>query len=163
MHNGPVKGSECPVKGAECPVKGAEYPAKGDLRKMMVQNPVPTIAPGTVDPATMGDGEPTKQARAVLETLNASLASNDAEKLESCFYPGQAYWKDLLALTYHTRTFSTSSAIAAALLETVKLRELVGGFELQGEAQFIPALPVLVRPLPASLYRLYYSYCLCTF
>jgi hypothetical protein len=139
-------------------VNTVEYPAKGDLRTMMSQNPVPTITPGTVDPASMGDGEPTKQARAVLQTLNVALVSNDAQTLESCFYPGQAYWKDLLALTYHTRTFSTPGVIAASLLETASLRELPGGFELQGAALFIPATPVLVRSILASLYPLHLLY-----
>ncbi|KAL2018126.1 hypothetical protein VTK56DRAFT_1256 [Thermocarpiscus australiensis] len=120
-----------------------EYPVKGDLRKMMSQNPIPTITPGTVDPASMGDEEPTKQARAVLQTLNVSLATNDAQTLESCFYPGQAYWKDLLALTYYIRTFSTPGVIAASLLETASLRQLTAGFELEGAALFIPATPVL--------------------
>lgn len=132
--------------------KSVEYPVKGDLRKMMSWNPIPTIIPGTVDPASMGDGEPTKEARAVLQTLNAALVANDAQKLEGCFYPGQAYWKDLLALTYHTRTFSTPGVIAASLMETASLRELKEGFELQGDALFIPATPVLVRPILASLY-----------
>ncbi|KAL2178463.1 uncharacterized protein P884DRAFT_198332 [Thermothelomyces heterothallicus CBS 202.75] len=110
---------------------------------MMSQNPIPTITPGTIDPASMGDEEPTKQARAVLQTLNVSLATNDAQTLESCFYPGQAYWKDLLALTYHTRTFSTPGVIAASLLETASLRQLTAGFELEGAALFVPATPVL--------------------
>lgn len=126
--------------------KSVQHPGKGDLRKMMLQNPVPTITPGIVDPASMGDEEPTNQARAVLQTLNVALVTNDAQTFEGCFYPGQAYWKDLLALTYHIRTFSTPGVIAASLLETAGLRELTGGFELEGAALFISATPVLVRP-----------------
>jgi hypothetical protein len=125
---------------------------KGDLRKMMSQNPIPTIAPGTVNPASMSNGEPTRQANSVLAKLNAAISSKDAEKLEGCFYPDQAYWKDLLAMTYHTRTFSTPGTIAASFLETANLRELVGEFRQQGEAVFIPATPVLVRALPPLLH-----------
>lgn len=134
--------------------ESVEDPGKGDLRKMMSQNPLPTITPGTVDPASMGEGAPTKQALAVLQILNAALVSRDVQTLEGCFYPGQAYWKDLLALTYHTRTFSTPSVIAASLLETASLRKIEGGFELEGDAVFIPATPVLVRPMSTFLCRL---------
>ena len=125
--------------------KGSEYPPKADLRKSMSQNPLPSIAPGIVDPVSMAGDEPSKQACSTLNTLNLALASEDAEALASCFYADQAYWKDLLALTYHTRTFSTSNVIAASLLETKALRGLVGGFEIEGDAVFIPATPVLVR------------------
>ncbi|KAB5545495.1 hypothetical protein GE09DRAFT_967951 [Coniochaeta sp. 2T2.1] len=110
---------------------------------MMSENPVPTSAPGTVNPASMGKGEPTTQAPAVLNDVNAALARKDANRLESLFYPEQAYWKDLLSMTYHTRTFSTPGVIAAGFLETARLRQLVGGFELEGDAVFIPATPVL--------------------
>ena len=139
MHLDP--GAEAAFNGH---VEGVEHPAKGDLRKMMSENPVPTIAPGTVDPATMEKGEPTKQALDVLSCLNTAIANNDSGRLESLFYPGQAYWKDLLSLTCHTRTFSTPSVIAEALLETARLRHLIDGFELDGDALFIPATPVLV-------------------
>ncbi|KAB5531374.1 hypothetical protein GE09DRAFT_973608 [Coniochaeta sp. 2T2.1] len=110
---------------------------------MMSENPVPTIAPGTVDPASMTKGEPTIQALAVLKNFNAAVARKDANRLESLFYPEQAYWQDLLSMTYHTRTFPTPGVISAGLLETAGLRQLVGGFELEGDAVFIPATPVL--------------------
>ena len=125
--------------------KGSEYPQKADLRKLMSQNPLPFVAPGTIDPASMVGDEPSKQARNTLNQLNVALANNDSATLESCFYSGQAYWKDLLAFTYHTRTFATSNVIAASLLETKVLRGLVGGFDVDGDAVFIPATPVLVR------------------
>lgn len=124
-----------------------QSPPEADLRKMMSQHPLPVIPPGTVDPASMGGDEPTKQALAVLEELNTALAANDTKLLESCFYADQAYWKDQLALTYHMRTFASRDVIVASLLETKKLRKLTEAFELKGTAHFIPVTPVLVRNL----------------
>lgn len=122
-----------------------ETPPAADLRKMMSQHPLPVIPPGTVDPASMGGEEPTKQALTVLKTLNAALAADDVKLLESCFFAEQAYWKDQLALTYHMRTFAGRDVIAASLLETKKLRKVTGELELKGTANFIPVSPVLVR------------------
>lgn len=121
-----------------------EYPPRADLRKMMAQQSVPVIAPGTVDLASMAGEEPTTLALAVLSTFNAALAADDAKALESCFLADQAYWKDQLALTYHLRTFTTPRVIAAGLLETKKLRGVTGEVKLEGSAQFIPATPALV-------------------
>ena len=111
---------------------------------MMDEQPIPSIAPGTLDPDSMAGDEPTKQARSVLNRLSAALAAGNAEMLESCFFPSQAYWKDQLALTYHLRTFSTPRIIAASLLETKALREATGEIAVDGEAQFIPATQTLV-------------------
>ena len=112
---------------------------------MMAENPVPSIAPGTVDPDSMAGDEPTKQARAVLDRLSAALAADNVEMLEGCFFPTQAYWKDQLALTYHLRTFSTPGIIAASFLETKASRGVTGEIAVEGEAQFVPATPTLVR------------------
>ncbi|OJJ70339.1 hypothetical protein ASPBRDRAFT_197053 [Aspergillus brasiliensis CBS 101740] len=120
-----------------------EYPRRGDLRRMMNQHPVPTLPPGLIDPASMAGDEATTQARAVLDTLNTALGTGDVKTLEDCFYPDQAYWKDQLAFTWHLRTFSTPSTIAASLLETAKLRNVSGGVEIDGGAVFLPATPVL--------------------
>lgn len=118
---------------------------------MQERQPLPFIAPGTVDLASMSGNEPTKQALDLLSTINTALSTDDADKLAGCFYDGQAYWKDQLALTYHLRTFSSPGVIAAGLLETKKLRGLTGEFKLSGAAQFIPATPVLVRRRPISI------------
>lgn len=121
-----------------------ESPPKVDLRKMMDEHPVPSISPGTLDPASMAGDEPTKQACSVLDRLNAALAADNAEMLDSCFFPGQAYWKDQLALTYHLRTFATPGVIAASLLETTALRKVTGEITVDGKAQFSQDLPTLV-------------------
>jgi hypothetical protein len=68
----------------------AEYPTKADLRKD-VSKPLPMIAPGTVDPDSMVGDAAATQAMTVLNAFNAAVASNDAEKLASCFYDEQAY------------------------------------------------------------------------
>ncbi|KAH9226022.1 hypothetical protein K456DRAFT_1934595 [Colletotrichum gloeosporioides 23] len=120
-----------------------EYPPLGDLRNMMAQNPVPVIAPGTVQEGSMGGEEPTKQAQFTLNAFNAALETRDAARLTECFFPNQAFWKDQLALTYHLRSFSTPSGVAAGLLETTQLRGVVGALSISGSAQFIPATPVL--------------------
>lgn len=123
--------------------RALEYPQPADLRTLFSQNPVPIIPLGTVDPDSMSGVVPTDHALAVLKTLNEALASGDAEMLQSCFFPEQAYLKDQLALTWHLRTFTTPAIISATLLETKKLRDIEGGLELSGKAHFIPATPVL--------------------
>ncbi|PWY75074.1 FAD/NAD(P)-binding domain-containing protein [Aspergillus heteromorphus CBS 117.55] len=120
-----------------------EYPPKADLRKMIAQNPLPAIAPGLIDPDSMGENHlPTEQVNVALDRLNAALVANDATALERCFFAPQAYWKDQLALTYHLRTFSEAGVIAAALLRTKALRG-VADIAIDGVAQFIPAAPSL--------------------
>ena len=51
---------------------------------------------------------------------------------------------EMLALTYHLRTFKTPGVIAASLLETNRLRTIKGNIQVDGGAMFIPATPVLV-------------------
>jgi hypothetical protein len=111
---------------------------------MMARHPLPVVPhEGVPEEATTGNG-PTNQALAVLRTLSAALASDDANALENCFLPDQAYWKDALALTWHLRTFTSPGVIAASLLQTKRLRGLGGEIKLDGDVQFIPATPVLV-------------------
>jgi hypothetical protein len=94
----------------------------------------------------------TAYARGVLNRLNAALAASDAEAFESCFYADQAYWKDQLALTWRLRTFRCPGTIAASFLKTARLRDLSSGIAIDGEAVFLPATPVLVRPEPPVAY-----------
>ncbi|GAA92592.1 monooxygenase [Aspergillus luchuensis IFO 4308] len=120
-----------------------EYPQRADLRRMMNQNPLPTLPLDLIDPSSMVGDEGTIQARGVLDSLNNALATGDIKALEGCFYADQAYWKDQLALTWHLRTFSAPRTIAASLLETANLRNVFGGVEVDGAAVFLPATPVL--------------------
>jgi hypothetical protein len=111
---------------------------------MMKAHPLPVIAEGTVDPTIMSGDEATRQALVVLGSLNEAVAAADADALEGCFFPGQAYWKDSLALTWHLRTFSSPGVITASLLQTKKLRGVQEEIKLEGTAQFVPATPALV-------------------
>ncbi|KAJ0422217.1 monooxygenase [Aspergillus carlsbadensis] len=121
-----------------------ENPARADLRKMMDQNPLPTLPLNLVDPSSMAGDEATTQARSILDRLNTALVTGDANALQDCFYTEQSYWKDQLALTWHLRTFSGAPTIAAGLIETARLRKVEGkGIEVDGAAVFLPATPVL--------------------
>lgn len=122
-----------------------EFPPRAELRQMVAQAPLPVIAPGTLDSVSTDGPEIQKAALAVLCEVNAALAADDFEKLKACFFPGQAYWKDQLALTWHLRTFATPAVVAAALLETKELRGLAEGIKLEGTPHFVPATPFLVR------------------
>lgn len=121
-----------------------EYPPKAELRKMMAEQPLPSIPARIIDSDYMTSEECTKQARDIFGCLNTALDSVDPSMLESCFFPTQAYWKDELALTYHLRTFTTPGAIAASLLETKALRHIADGFCLDGEAHLVSATSTLV-------------------
>jgi hypothetical protein len=79
------------------------YPPAADLRTE-VSKPLPQIAPGTIDPSSVLGDAAAAHSKTVLETFNAALFSNDAEKLSGCFYAEQAYWRDIVALTSHLRT-----------------------------------------------------------
>lgn len=120
-----------------------ETPTRGDLKTLMKQHPLPSLEAGLVDPASMAGDAALTAAQAVLEKLNTAIAIDDAEAVAACFYQPQAWWKDCLALTYHLRTFNSPRTVAAALLETSKLRGL-GAFTTDGSPMFIPATPFLV-------------------
>jgi hypothetical protein len=109
---------------------------------------LPIVAPGTVDPASMtGADNVASQASAVLDALNAALAADDAEKLASCFYQEQAFWRDIVALTSHLRTFAMPSVIAAAFLRMRALRRIEDKIELAGDPHFSVMSPVMVSQL----------------
>lgn len=132
-----------PALVSEAIQPGVEYPEKVDLRKD-VYKPLPKVAPGTVDPAAMDGGAPGTAAQAVLDALNAALASNDTKQVADCFYPEQAYWRDIVALTSHLRTFSQPQVVAAALLGTKSLRGIEGGLEMSGDPHFAVMSPFMV-------------------
>lgn len=123
---------------------GTEFPPRGNLRKMMEEQPLPGLTPGLIDPNSMSGDEPTRQAQAILDQFNAAVASNDANALQECFYPDQAYWKDSLALTYHLRTFKSPDVISASFIETKVQRGIPVGLEIDGGAIFLSVTPILV-------------------
>lgn len=111
---------------------GIEYPPKADLRRD-VYRPLPKIPPGTVNPANVAGDVPLARAQAVVNALNAALSSNNADDLADCFYPDQAFWRDIVALTSHLRTLIQPKAIAGALLQLNSLRVIEGAIEISGE------------------------------
>ncbi|KAK1658747.1 hypothetical protein BDP55DRAFT_564527 [Colletotrichum godetiae] len=121
---------------------GDEYPLKADIRKMMAETPLPVIAEGTIDRASMERDTPTKIASGLIERFTSALKASNVAALEDCFFAEQAYWKDQLALTYHLRTIQQAGVIASSLIETNSLR---GSEEirLEGVASFAPITPSL--------------------
>ena len=59
---------------------------QNNLRQMLVDNPLPAIAPDVVPNAPSAD-EATLLAVAALGELNAALASKDVKAVEACFFP----------------------------------------------------------------------------
>jgi hypothetical protein len=126
-----------------------DHPPAGDLRKMMKEQPLPVIPQDVLELAAKHSADTAAHAEAVLETLSIALAIGLAEIVEDCFYKPQAYWKDMLALTWHFRTFTSAGVITAALLEMKNLRGLEGNIKIDGDVRFSPANPTLVRPEPS--------------
>ncbi|KAK3897232.1 putative indole-3-pyruvate monooxygenase YUCCA4 [Staphylotrichum tortipilum] len=110
---------------------------------MMKEHPLPVVPKDLINFDPGNSEEATARAQAVLDKLNTALAANDVKALEQCFHKPQAYWKDLLALTWHLRTFTGASTIAASLLELKTLRGLEGLVMMDGEARFSPPTPTL--------------------
>lgn len=137
------------MQGTNGTASKGEWPPKAELHQLVARAPLPVIATGTVDPASISSTEALEATTVVLKELNAALEAEDVDKLKTCFFPAQAYWRDQLALTYHLRTFAGPDVITASLLETKKLRGLTDSIQLEGTPQFIPATPVLVsRGIP---------------
>ena len=61
-----------------------------------------------------------------LHSLTEALGADELGKVKSCFLTSQSYWRDLLSLTYHIRTFNDAGVIAPALVTLAKKRGLVG-------------------------------------
>ncbi|KAK6007430.1 hypothetical protein QM012_004244 [Aureobasidium pullulans] len=123
--------------------KSATQDAQPNLRSLMAEHALPDVHSAAADLTCMSGSEATSVARTALERFNAALNVDSTDELEKCFFPEQAFWKDQLALTWHLRTFISPARIAKNLLETKKLRELAGNFEITGEAKFIQAGPHL--------------------
>jgi hypothetical protein len=125
-----------------------EYLEKVELRKTLVQYPLPSISPELLGSFSVTGDDLVKQALAVVHALNKALVTEDVQSLEQCFFPAQSYWKDQFALTYHMRTFRSAGAVAANLVATKKLRGIPEGFKLEGVPMVIPVSPSLVSEPP---------------
>lgn len=115
---------------------GHGVPSKGRSAQDFYR-PLPKIAPRTVDPAAVTDDEPTTYTQAVLNALNAALASSDAEKVAGCFCSEQAFWRDIVAFTSHLRTFIQPDIVAAPLLQMKSLRGIEGEIKISGHPHFV--------------------------
>jgi hypothetical protein len=121
----------------------ADFPPAANLRAELAKHPLPTI-PADINVDALSGEQRTSIAEGVLENLNHALSSSNADALARCFFPDQAYWKDVLALTWHLRTFSGARTVAAALAKLTALRKIEGGVKLEGEPMWIRVSPVLV-------------------
>ncbi|KAI8714868.1 hypothetical protein NCS52_01207700 [Fusarium sp. LHS14.1] len=119
-----------------------EHPPPASLRQMMKEQPVPVLDEQTVGLVSLPGESAAEQALIVLDAFKAAVAAEDANALQSLFFAEQAYWKDILALTCHLRTFFTPKVIVANFLQTKKLRGVNSEWKLEG-ATFIPATPAL--------------------
>ncbi|RSL52688.1 hypothetical protein CEP54_010767 [Fusarium duplospermum] len=119
-----------------------EHPPAASLRQLMDQRPVPVLDQEIVALVSLPGDSATEQALAVLNAFKAAVAAEDPNALQSLFFAEQAYWKDILALTCHLRTFFTPEVIVTNFLQTKKLRGVTTEWKLEG-ATFIPATPAL--------------------
>lgn len=122
-----------------------EWPPRASLHKD-VYRPFPRLPPN-LPPASETDAP--ALLRDALANLAGALggggAGGDAARVAACFLRGQAYWRDLLALTWHIRTLRDAPAIAPALLELAGRRGCAAaGFVLDEDsvhdAEVSPAL-----------------------
>lgn len=102
----------------------SDYPPAVSLAKD-VYRPFPAI-PANLPPSSDLDA-PALITKA-LTSLTDALTSKNVEQVKSCFHPTQAYWRDLLAFTWHLRTFNDAPSIAPALLELTQQRAWSGSF-----------------------------------
>lgn len=112
-----------------------EYPPAASLAAD-IYRPFPRLpanVPAEVDPAAL-----------VTAALQSLARAGDAEQAETRFLRSQAYWRDLLALTWHLRTLNDAPAIAPALVELRRRRGWDGRFELdEGSARDVAVGPAL--------------------
>lgn len=97
-----------------------EYPPKASLAKD-VYRPFPTL-PSSFSPETPNVEDPVTLVTESLSGLSAALASGDVSQVQACFLTAQAYWRDVVAFTWHLRTFFDGPAIAPALVQLAKAR-----------------------------------------
>ncbi|PSR84239.1 hypothetical protein BD289DRAFT_368848, partial [Coniella lustricola] len=103
--------------------------------------PLPTLPDGLSDPAAIDAAAIVQDA---LNTLSAGLQANDVAQIASSFLTSQAYWRDLLALTWHLRTFNDASTIVPSLLQLQRERGWSGAVTLDHPtAQHITVSPHL--------------------
>lgn len=117
-----------------------EYPPRANLTKD-VYRPFPELPDKLPPPEELN--APALVAKS-LRSLTDALGAEDVKKVKSCFLTSQAYWRDLLSLTYHFRTFNDAGVITPAMMMLTRKRGLLGGFELiPGSVQDVVVSPAL--------------------
>jgi hypothetical protein len=107
-----------------------------------VSRPLPCIAPGITSALT--DNEMFKAANVAVDTFNSAVFKRDLKELARCFYADQSYWRDMVALTSHIRTFRSPSVIAESFLETKAMRDCE-------KLEFVTAKFVSISPTLVSI------------
>ncbi|KAJ5730941.1 uncharacterized protein N7483_005449 [Penicillium malachiteum] len=106
------------------------YPPLASLQKD-IYRPLPSFPSGLPE---LSESEYRELVSTALQSLSQALESGDVLSVKSCFFASQAYWRDVLAFTYHLRTISGGGIIAPAMLELSKKRKLVEGFQLMPDS-----------------------------
>ncbi|KAJ4397786.1 hypothetical protein N0V93_002023 [Gnomoniopsis smithogilvyi] len=118
----------------------SDYPPAVSLAKD-VYRPFPPL-PANLPPSS--DLNAPALITKALQSLTEALTSKDLSQIKSCFHPTQAYWRDLLALTWHLRTFNDAPSIAPALLHLTQQRGWRGSFTVDSKSvKDVTVSPVL--------------------
>lgn len=96
-----------------------EYPPKVSLNKD-VYRPFPTLPENL--PASSNIDDPASLVNEALTSLSVALGGGDVGRVRACFLTQQSYWRDILAFTWHLRTFCDRGSIAPALVELASVR-----------------------------------------
>ncbi|KAI5917447.1 hypothetical protein F4810DRAFT_704905 [Camillea tinctor] len=119
-------------------VSNVDYPQAANLFKD-VYKPLPSTPPLV----GMTDDQAATICFQVLRDLDAALASGSESDLEDCFYEQQAYWTDLLALTWNLRSIRGHEIVAHALRQMSQLRQIAYIAIIQGSSSVIKASSTL--------------------
>ncbi|KAH8887797.1 FAD/NAD(P)-binding domain-containing protein [Thozetella sp. PMI_491] len=119
-----------------------EYPPRADLRRD-VYKPIPNIPPDAIGAGGVDSATASNHALATVKHLSEALKGAAAENFSDAFFAEQAFWRDLLALTYHFRTFSNGAGIAAPFLELAKLRGVTELALVKDSVAFNPFLKTI--------------------
>ncbi|KAI0597726.1 hypothetical protein F4775DRAFT_558367 [Biscogniauxia sp. FL1348] len=119
-------------------VSTVEYPQAADLYKD-VYRPLPSIP----FPQEITDDEAGTVCLQIVKDLEAALVSSNESNLKNCFYEPQAYWTDLLALTWHLRSIRGHQPVVHALKYMSQLRQITDLAMILGSSNVVKASPNL--------------------
>lgn len=110
-----------------------EYPPQASLEKD-VYRPLPALPADFSSSSSSKVDNPAALVSQALDSLSAALGSGDVGQVKASFLGEQSYWRDLLAFTWHLRTFYDGGTIAPAFVELAKARS--GGDGSGGDFHF---------------------------